>query len=1003
MLGMAYAIMNLVRPLFALFIYLVLCLTAAPAQSPPPRYAKYVGKEVVNVQFVPAQQPVDPSELHEILPLKIGAPLAVETVRASIERLFATGRYRDIEVDVEAYGTGVIVRFLTQNSWFIGNVALVGDAPDPPNAGQLENATRLDLGQPYTVAKLREALEGETRLLENHGFYRSRIHPLFEYDTTYQQVHIKFEIDSGPRAKFVTPVLQGDLKMPSEKIVSATGWRRWVIRTWRPVSQAKLAQGVEGVRNLYQKDNRLEAKVTVESLRYDPERNAAVPTLQIQPGPQIQIRTFGAKVSRRKLKRYVPVYEEHAVDNDLLLEGARNLRNYFQSAGYYDAEVEVKPQRVTNDKADIDYLVNTGKRHKLVAISVSGNKYFNTKAIRERMFLQPSSLLQFPHGRYSEMLLRRDEESISELYRSNGFRDVAVSHRVEDAYRGKVGDIAVFLEIREGPQYFVGSLTVEGITRLDQAEILATLSSAEGQPFSESSVAVDRDTILARYFEAGFPNATFEWSTRPAPAPYRVELRFVVAEGRQQYVREVLISGLKTTRPGIVHRNIALNPGDPLSPVAMTDTQRRLYDLGVFARVDTAIQNPDGESDRKYVLYEMNEARRYSLAVGIGAEVARIGGCQTCLDASSTPAGFSPRVSLDVARTNLWGLAHTLSLRTRVSTLDDRVLLNYSWPRFRNLERFTLSFTGLYEDSRDVRTFSYVRQEGSVQFSQRYSKATTFLYRYTYRRVNVDENTLKIAPLLIPLLSQPVRLGSLSGSMIFDHRDDPLDPRKGIYNTIDLGLADRVFGSQRNFLRFLGRNASYHQIGRSLVLARSTQFGVIYSFNFKGNAADAVPLSERFFGGGGTSHRGFPENQAGPRDTSTGFPLGGSAQLFNQTELRFPLLGDNVGGVLFHDLGNTFSSLGKMSLRMSQHDLRDFDYTAHAVGFGVRYRTPIGPVRVDLGYSVNPPSFYGFKGTQAELVQAGLTPCSPPPGRPNRCVVQNVNHFQFFFSIGQTF
>jgi outer membrane protein assembly factor BamA len=399
----------------------------------------------------------------------------------------------------------------------------------------------------------------------------------------------------------------------------------------------------------------------------------------------------------------------------------------------------------------------------------------------------------------------------------------------------------------------------------------------------------------------------------------------------------------------------------------------------------------------------MEEARRYSLAAGFGAELGRLGGCQTCLDAPAGRTGFSPRVSLDLTRSNLWGLAHSISLRTRVSTLERRGLLTYAWPRFRNQDRLNVAITGLYEDSRDVRTFSYKREEGSVQLSQRVSKAITLFYRYTYRRVSVDDTTLKISPLLIPLLSQPVRLGQLSGAVIQDRRDDPVEPHRGIYNTLDLGLAERIFGSQRNFLRVLARNASYHPIGKRLVLARSTEFGDLYAFRYTGGVLEAIPLPERFFGGGGTSHRGFPENQAGPRDTSTGFPLGGTAVLFNQTELRFPLIGENVGGVLFHDAGNAYSSLGNISFRVSQRNLQDFDYMAHSVGFGIRYRTPVGPLRVDLAYSINPPGFFGFKGSQQDLINAGVDPCKTAPGVPSKCVRQNVSHFQYFFSIGQTF
>jgi outer membrane protein assembly factor BamA len=443
-----------------------------------------------------------------------------------------------------------------------------------------------------------------------------------------------------------------------------------------------------------------------------------------------------------------------------------------------------------------------------------------------------------------------------------------------------------------------------------------------------------------------------------------------------------------------------LNPGDPLSPTAINDTQRKLYDLGVFARVNTAIHDPDGDTDSKYVLYDLDEARRYSLAVGVGAEIARIGGCSTCLDAPAGETGFSPRFSLNVTRNNLWGLTHSLSLATRVSTLERRAQLTYTWPRFGGNDKLSFSVIGLYDDSRDVRTFNFKREEGTLQFAQRISKATTFFYRYTYRRVTVDQATLKITPFLIPLFSQPVHLGLLSGSIIQDHRDDPLDPHKGYYNTIDFGVAAHPFGSQRNFVRFLGRNASYYPIGKRVVLARSTEFGEIQQFLYGGPSVSAIPLPERFFGGGGNSHRGFPEDQAGPRDPETGFPLGGTALLFNQTELRFPLIGENIGGVLFHDFGNTFSSLDNFSWRVSQRNLQDFDYMVHAVGFGIRYRTPVGPLRLDLAYSINPPRFFGFKGTEQDLLNAGVNPCANVP---NLCTQTSVSHFQFFFSIGQTF
>jgi outer membrane protein insertion porin family len=991
--------MMTVRPRSTHLVCGILILTVALPRPLSAQYQKYEGLKVTNIQFKPETQPLEPDELHEILPLKIGDPLKIATVRASIDRLFATGRYADIQTDAEPYNGGVAITFITRNSWFIGSVRDVGLLNSPPNVNQLQNAGNLDLGQPFTDAKLQEAETEQRRILESNGFYRPELKPVFDYDESYQQINIRFEVKSGARAHFTPAVLTGDLKMDPARIQKSLKFRRWIIHTWKPLTSARVQEGLNGVRSLYEKSHRLESKVSLEGMKFDPEADSATPSLHIDAGPVIEIRAIGAKISRKQLEKYVPVFQERSVDRDLLSEGAHNLQDYLQSAGYVQADVQFKEQKVINDKAEIDYLVATGPLHKVTGIEISGNQYFRTETLRERMYLRTAAFLEFPHGRYSENLVSRDEDSISNLYQSNGFRDVKVTHRVEYKHdpKHKVDNVSIFIHVDEGPQYLVNTLTVRGIEHIDKAKVLAQLSSADHQPFSEYNVAVDRDVILAQYFENGFANATFEWSSKPSAEPHRVDVEYVVGEGTQEFVRQVVYSGNRHTKSRLINRLLELNPGDPLSLTKITDTQRRLYDLNVFSRVDTAIQDPDGESTSKYVLYDLEEAHRWSMRIGVGAEFARIGGCETCLDAPAGQTGFAPRVSFDLTRSNLWGVGDSITLATRVSTLEQRALLTYRWPRFFGNDKLTLSITGLYDDSRNINTFNYKREEGSLQLEQRFSKSIKLYYGYTYRRVSTDD--LKITPYLIPLLSQPVRLGLITGSIIQDRRDDPVEPHKGYYNSLDIGVAEHVFGSDRDFVRFLARNSSYYRIGRRMVFARSTEFGDIYAFHYGTDVSDAVPLPERFFGGGSTSNRGFPDLQSGPRDPETGFPIGGNALLFNQLELRFPLIGENIGGVLFHDMGNTFTSLSDISFRVHQENLQDFDYMVHAVGFGIRYRTPVGPLRIDLAYSLNPPKFYGFPGTEQQLINAGVNPCATP----GNCTQTGISHFQYFFSIGQTF
>lgn len=958
----------------------------------------FEGQKIARIVFEPAQQPVDFKDLGPDLAVHRGGAYRLEDVRATIKRLFTTGRYQDIQAQVEPSPDGLVLKFVTTNNWFIGHVSVEGKLGEPPNTAQLVNASRLELGKPFAVDQIKAAEDSMTKLLVANGYYESSIQHRFDYDDSAQQVNITFVLTSGKRARFTDPKLSGTLDLSPAAIVRATHWHRFLIPGWHLVRQRGVQTGLENVRVKYRKQDRLLATVQLTGMDYDPKTVRAKPSLQIEAGPKVAVKTIGQKFSRKKLEANVPIYEEHAVDRDLLVEGARNLRDELQAAGFFDATVDFQEQRVINDRQEIDYLITPGTRHRFVHLDIEGNHYFKQEDIRERMFLETKSF-QFRHGRFSEAFVRRDQETLTNLYRSNGFRDVAVTHVTKDDYQGREGDIAVTIHIEEGVQWLVSDLHVTGYKRLDLKNVLSTLSSSTQQPYADLNVASDRDSILAYYFENGFPNATFEWSSTPGPAPHTVNLKYQVTEGEQQFVRQVQVNGLNVTRPRLVYRNLQLNPGDPLSPLKMADTQKRLYDLGVFASVDTAVQNPEGAEHDRFVLFDMEEGSRYSVSGGIGATLARIGGSNQQADLTNPggATGVSPRVSLDVSRINFLGLGHTVSLRTRYSTLEKRGLFDYLAPRILNHTNLDLSFDVLYDDSRDVRTFSAKRAEVSTQLTDRLTKALTAFFRFSYRHVNVG--TLKIDPLLIPRLSQSDRVGMFSANFVEDRRDDPTDAHKGRYNTLDLGYSSSIFGSQVSFLRLLARNASYHRVTRKLLLARELSIGIAPAFGGIVEVStdpDPIPLPERFFAGGGETMRGFPENQAGPRDKKTGFPLGGSALLFHKTELRFPLIGENIGGVLFHDMGNVYSTPGNISFRVHQKSLTDFDYMVHAVGFGIRYRTPIGPVRGDVAYSINPPSFNGFKGTFNQLLQCTET---------NSCTSarQQISHFQFFFSIGQTF
>jgi outer membrane protein assembly complex protein YaeT len=956
----------------------------------------FEGKTVVRIDFAPPAQPLPREDLdRRLAQLQAGSPLKMDDVRAAIRALNASGRFSDISVDARAEGSGVILTFATSLNYFVSGVNIDG-AAEPPSREQLRAAAKIELGGLFSDAQIAVAIQNMFGRMRANGLNRSQIMYHVDRRDDTEEASVYFEITPGPRARFDGVNVTGDSSRPAESIVHETGWHRSLgfipLPGWRDATDQRVQNGISRVQDSFQKGDHLEARVTLDAMQYHDQTNRVTPTLNIVSGPTVEVKVTGGQVSKSRLQEIIPIYQERAVDRGLLVEGRNNLIEYFQSKGYFDALV-TDPEIImpAPDHTVISYTIAPGERHKLVKVAIAGNKFFETSAIRDRLSIAPASFLRNRSGTFSQQLLAADTRTITELYRSSGFRQAEVASTVDDMN----GNLAVTLKITEGPLWLVDQLKIEGVMAEDLKTLEAQMQSGAGEPYSDTSLAADRDTILGYYYNNGYPDATFDFVQTPGAEPAHVNLQYMIKPGRRQFIRNILVRGLDATRPGMVDQRINLKPGEPISQSRIAASQQKLFDLGVFDSVQTALQNPDGDEDSKYVIMHVDEAKKYSFNAGIGAELAKIGGGVTTFDAPAGTTGFSPRATLGISRINFLGLGHTVGVQGLLSTLEQRASFTYQTPQFTGRENLSLTFSGLFDDSSDIRTFASHRLEGSVQLSQRVSRQYSLQYRYTIRRVTIVQDTLKISSELVPLLSQPDRAGIVAMAFIQDRRDDPVDTHRGVYNTVDAGYAWSGFGSGTNYTRISVRNATYQRIGREIVLARSLQFGWIH--NLGGVPAD-IPLAERFFSGGASSNRAFPDNQAGPRDIGmdgkpgTGFPLGGNGVFFHSTELRFPLIGNNLGGVLFHDIGNVYADVADMSFRFRQRNIQDFNYAVNSFGFGIRYRTPIGPVRVDLSLSPDSPRFFGFAGTRDQLL-AGT----------GMLTNQRISVFQFHFSLGQTF
>lgn len=604
--------------------------------------SEFEGRAISDIQYSPGQ-PLAPQDLAKAQPLRIGALLRAEDVAHAIDGLFATGRFENIAVEAEPMANGVIVRFNLQLTQFVGGMAVSSRSPNPPNSAQIEAASQLMLGAPFHDADVTAAVQNITRLLQTNGLYEAGVTPSVVHDDKAQQVFVTFKIDPGKRAKYEMPTIHGDTKLSDNTILRVTGWRIPVIHWWRQVTDSRTHGGVQDILKKYAKEGRYKADVEVTDLNYDQARHRLHPDLQIDAGPKVKITAVEAKASQRVLKRYVPVFDQGTVDDDLLSEGKRNLTDYFQSKGYYDVEVQFRMRAPESDTEQIEYVIARGERYRLVKLIITGRKYFDEATLRERMFLAPASLFS-RHGSYSEAFVRKDEENITLLYRASGFQDVKVTSSIERNYRGKEGDLAVTLHIDEGPQWVVDRLEMNGPAAERLPEIQKLIGSAAGEPFSDVALSMDRENVLTYYYSHGYPAASFNAAWHLDEGSHRVDLVYTIVEGDPQYLRDILISGLKTTRRKMVTKKLTVKPGDPLSPVALANIQKAFYDYGIFSRVDEAIENPSGETAYKHVLYNFEEADRYALSLGFGAQVAQFGSpSSTSLGNPSGTTGFSRR------------------------------------------------------------------------------------------------------------------------------------------------------------------------------------------------------------------------------------------------------------------------------------------------------------------------------------------------------------------------
>ena len=981
------------------------------------------------------------STLDSHLAQTVGDPLSGGKVAASLRQLFGTGLFDSIEADGEREGDGVALVFRGTARMFIGVVTVDGAKGATVNT-QLQRASRLNSGTRFTKRKISQGLDEMKLALVENGFHDAAITYDLKEHTQDQLVDIAFHVVSGPQARVGAVAVTGDSGMSLDSFR-----RRAKLKTGSKVDHDTVNRALASVVKHYRKKKRLEAEIKLDSQSYsDRKMNYAFTANQ---GPVVRVQVQGAPLEQDQMNRLIPVFEEGAVDDDLLNEGNRRLRDFYQTQGYFDVKVDHNQQTVQAGEVAINFVVQLGTRRHVETVTVDGNHYFDAQTLKEMLSVRPASKMD-GHGAFSQALMSADVGALQAVYQNNGFSRVKVTPETSlveppgnaGRQHPKPAALKVIYHIEEGQQQRVGNVKLDGNEHVKAEELLPLLNTESGQLFSPRNVSGDRDAIFTSYLTRGFDRAQVDIEEHEEDNdPSEVDVTFHITEGRQVFVRNVLITGLHYTRPDTIAKAITLHPGDPLNQAALMETQRNLYEYALFNEVNAAVQNPFGGETSKTVLLQASEARRWTLTYGAGFE-AQTGtpqnNCagQAAIGVACTPegrTGISPRVLVSVTRNNLRGREQSASLQGTYGLLEQKINLIFQSPHLLGNRNFGLTFNGGYANSHDVTTYVAARLDAGFRVTQNFtapksvlSRANTFIYEFNFRRVKVEQSSLQVFPNFIEQLATAVRVSGPGFTWIRDTRDSPIDAHRGNYISFQESLSAVPFGADAQFNRLDLTNSSFYGFDKNrFVLARSTRYGQERAFG-EGNER-LLPLPERLYSGGAASMRGFAINAAGPRDPQTGFPIGGAGALVNITELRLPpptlpYVGDSISFVLFHDMGNIFGNAGDAwvsALRIHQPDrdlckqpqpksppgepfpdppgptistgptsLCGFNYFSHAPGLGLRYHTPVGPIRLDFSYNLNPPIY--------PITYDYAHPTDVPH-------VGQAGHFNFFFSLGQTF
>jgi outer membrane protein insertion porin family len=947
-------------------------------QADEQMFTAYEGQNVASIEIA-GQPDLKPEQYESLFVQKAGQPFSKDMVNQTADAIKAQGKFSEVRIQVDPDASGVRVLFVVEPAVYFGIYQFPGAASF--NYSRLVQVANYPAQTPYNASEVERDRQALVNFFRQQGFFEVEVKSEIKIDAPHALANIVFVTKLGRRAKFGEVIIAG---LPNDeqhrledslKSLLARA-RQSAVRPGKTYHYSTLARAGNYLQTQLQNKGLLSAEVQPAGAEYHADTNRADIHFTVKPGPQTNVEIAGAHLWSWDKKKLLPMYQGVGVDEETVQEGSRALVSYFQNKGYFDVKVDAQMEKPQGDDKVV-YRITREKKHKVESVNVTGNQKLKSDQLTPHIAVEKEHL--FARGKFSQDLVRKSVDNLKAVYKSEGFSSVQVVPTVTN--RG--GDVNVSFAVTEGPRDIVESLQVEGADTFPASQYApGGLKVVAGQPYSSAHVIADRTQTMANYLKAGYLTASFRETATAVSKndPHHINVVYHIYEGPRVLTGEVITLGREHTNQHLINDDITdLKPEQPLTETALLTAGSRLYDhTGVFDWAQVDPKRPITTQNVEDVLVKVHEAPRNMIQYGFGFEVINRGGsipggtvALPNLPPVGLPSGYTtsqatfygPRGTFQFTRNNMRGKAETLSFTAFAGRLDQRAALYYIDPTLR-WSRWKAT-TGLsFETNQENPIYSSREEQGTFQMQKpldREQKNILF-FRYGYSHTSI---THVLIDALVPERDRNIRLSTLSANLTRDTRDNALDEHHGVLDSIELDFNSSKLGSNVDFAKLTAQAAIYREKFHHIVWAQSIRIGLAQPFN-----NSFVPLSEAFFTGGGNSLRGFPLDGAGPQNSvwicnngqpdcplserqQIRVPAGGNEELIINSEARIPLpFKQGLSIVPFYDGGNVFPLVGF-------HDF--LTLYSNNVGVGLRYATPIGPVRIDVGQNLNPVS--GIKST----------------------------------------